>query len=61
MSNAMPKSKCKHCVEGLVLDENCKIIGHHYCEIDSFTPGDTNCTKWGCRDYKRRTESEVEE
>lgn len=61
MSYPVPKSKCKHCVEGIVLDEKCgKVIGHHYCELDSFLPGDC-CTKWDCPDYERRKEGEVEE
>jgi len=33
----MRKSKCRFCVDGIVLDKDCdKIIGHCYCDIDQY-------------------------
>ena len=56
MSACVPKSKCRHCVEGVVFSEDCnKVLGHFFCEIDAKFD-DVPCSPDGCHYYERKTE-----
>ena len=53
--NPMRKSKCRFCEDGMVLDEECNVIGHHFCGIDSYCP-EVGCNPY-CNYYTKKKEA----
>lgn len=52
----MPKSKCKHCVEGMVLSSTCeRVLSNRFCELDVWCE-DIRCSQDGCHYYAREKE-----
>ena len=55
--NKMSKSKCKHCIEGTVLDDKCeKVIANRFCNIDYWDEC-VRCREGWCRGYEKRKET----
>ena len=55
----MRKSKCKHCVDGVVFNADCSaVINHCFCDIENDDMADY-CREGYCSYYERKQESEV--
>jgi hypothetical protein len=54
----MRKSKCRHCIEGLVFNEDGEFFNYCYCDIENEDASE-GCQKGYCNFYERKKESEV--
>ena len=54
----MRKSKCRHCVEGVVFNDVGEVFNYCYCAIENEDMSD-GCQQCYCNYYERKNESEV--